>query len=132
MTTRYFVRKNSVEISIRDQRDLRKLMPGCSSDDCSPELIGTFDSEQAARKALDRCVSSVDFKTSYYGGYLANVTEYYLEAATVEIDEDGDVEYICGQWVDYTAFPAEIDFCGDAYAYNLNDGWVVVEEDDND
>jgi len=130
--TVYEIREYTVQITIRRISDLNQLRPGCASDDTDPVLVATYDDESAARKHLDRLMGSVDIKDAYVSGKVAMVREYGLECNEVSYDEDGDIDYVEPGWVDFANFPAEIEYLGTTYAYNLLGGWMPVEEEEEE
>ena len=128
-TKRYDIRQFTAQIPIKRESDLDKLKPGCTYDDTEPELIESYRAEDEARAALARLESSVRITDSFYGGQIASVDEYGLEAVTVYLDEDGEEDYSEIDWVDFCGFPTEISWGKRDYTYNLRDGWVEVEEE---
>lgn len=128
----YEIREYTAQITIRRISDLNQLRPGCAADDTDPVLVASYDNEAAARKHLDRLMGSVDIRDAYVSGKVAMVTEYGLECNGVVYDEDGDIDYVEPGWVDFAAFPSEIDYLGTAYTYNLLGGWMPVEDEEDE
>ena len=100
-STVYEIREYRTEIRIRNRKDLAQLRPGCAFDDTDPELIASFDNEAAARKHLMSLESDVSIENGWAGGLYALVREYGLECNAVDIDEDGDIEYLSTEYVDF-------------------------------
>ena len=71
------------------------------TEDESPKLIATFDSLDDAKKEFkkDFYISDVA-KMQGLIGQLYHVTEYVLWRQEVDIDDDGDIDYISGDILD--------------------------------
>ena len=130
--TRYEIRRHTAEFTVRSARDLAKLFPGCTFSDPDPELISSHDSMQAAQKALNRFSSDISFVDSFYGGKLANVTEYAIEEVVYDVDEDGEEEEISVESADFTGFPTELSFGCNDYEYKLFSGWTLIADEGHD
>lgn len=130
--TRYEIHRYTAEITVRTARDLSKLVPGCTAYDPEPETISSHDNVRAAQKALDHLSSDIHFIDSFYGGKLAEVTEYAIEEAVYSVDEDGNEEEVSVESISFTSFPTELSFGCNDYEYNLLSGWTLVADEDED
>lgn len=123
MATKNVFELRTCSAEIRILRNLDIINEGCTinSDlvgDSDPVIVKTFDTEDAALKALESYESSVDIY-NHFGMLYAKVTEYWVEDAVYEIDEDGDEEWIDGgNWYTFSRMPETIMWGGDTYRWN--------------
>lgn len=127
--TFYDIREYNAQISIRRREHLNKLVPGCGGDDTEPVLVARYDNEQAARAHLNKLATMIDVKDSWASGSVAMVREYQLECIEVEVDDDGEEEYISTLWSVESEFPTRLYCCGEWFE-NDGFGWELVDDEE--
>lgn len=90
----------TAEFHVRKPADLANITPGCTFciSDTEPKLIGRYDTEDGARKALSALESNVRVYDAYaVRGYNVLLHEYWISSGSLEAEEgDDDYEWALG------------------------------------
>ena len=128
--TVYEIRKSSIELIYMRPEDLSAVVAGCSIyDDPEPELIKRFEDRTEALETFADYKS--EFSYMHYTFHYIYVYEYALFEEELEIDEEGEEEYVdCSELIALSPMPEEIRPISQLFRYSKDrQQWEAVEEE---
>ena len=101
--TIYEIYKHHKEVRAHDYVGYEQ---GMTLDDTDPELILRFDTLEEAMKEIKNPYYQSDVSFLQYSPFnLYHVTEFILWEQEVEIDDDGEIEYLQGGTLEISGLP---------------------------